>query len=144
MLFEATNNFSNDHKIGTGSFFLVYHASLDDGRKVAIKCKNGACACEINLKALSCHSHNNLVCLLGFCDDSIKPIQVYEYMKNGSLHDHLHKLQSSPLMVEMGALDYMDHKYTRHLTLHNATDIKKIATLKERQWHMLGPQLWIV
>uniref|UniRef100_A0A7N2LIZ8 Protein kinase domain-containing protein n=1 Tax=Quercus lobata TaxID=97700 RepID=A0A7N2LIZ8_QUELO len=96
MLFETTNNFSNDHKIGTGSFFSVYHA--DDGREVAIKCENGACACEINLKALSRHSHNNLVCLLGFCEDSIKPIWVYEYMKNGSLHDHLHKLQSSPLM----------------------------------------------
>ena len=87
MLFEATNNFSNDHKIGTGSFFLVYHA--DDGREVVIKCENGACACEINLKALSRHSHNNLVCLLGVCEDSIKPIWVYEYMKNGSLHDHL-------------------------------------------------------
>ena len=96
MLFEATNNFSNDHKIGTGNFFLVYHA--DDGREVVIKCENGACACEINSKAFSCHSHNNLVCLLRFCEDSIKPIWVYEYMKNGSLHDHLHKLQSSPLM----------------------------------------------
>ena len=69
MLFEATNNFSNDHKIGTSSFFLVYHA--DDGQEVAIKCENRACACEINLKALSRHSHNNLVCLLGFCEDSI-------------------------------------------------------------------------
>ena len=185
MLFEVTNNFSNDHKIGTGSFFTVYHTSLDDGREVAIECENGAYACEINSKALSCHSHNNLVCLLGFCEHSIKPIWVYEYMKNGSLHDHLHKLQSSPLMsswatrievaldaakgiakvfeighfvkhfvvdemehffdlVEMGALDYMVPEHTCHLTLHNAIDINKIATLKERQWHMLGPYLWIV
>ena len=47
-------------------------------------------------------------------------------------------------LVEMGALDYMVPEYTRHLTLHNAIDINKIATLKERQWHMLGPYLWIV
>ncbi|KAK8642983.1 hypothetical protein V6N13_012303 [Hibiscus sabdariffa] len=36
-LVQATNNFSEDHKIGTGSFGSVYHATLDDGREVAIK-----------------------------------------------------------------------------------------------------------
>ncbi|KAK8692074.1 hypothetical protein V6N13_075555 [Hibiscus sabdariffa] len=36
-LVQATNNFSEDHKIGTGSFGSVYHAILDDGREVAIK-----------------------------------------------------------------------------------------------------------
>ena len=66
---------------------------------MAIKCKESARAYKIDPKALSRLSHNNLVCLLGYCEDSIKPIWVYEYMKNGSLHDHLHKLQSSPLML---------------------------------------------
>ncbi|KAL0009552.1 hypothetical protein SO802_011054 [Lithocarpus litseifolius] len=65
---------------------------------MAIKCKNSVRACEIDSKALSRLSHNNLVCLLGCCEDSIKPKWVYEYMKNGNLQDHLHKLQSSPLM----------------------------------------------
>ncbi|KAK7839660.1 serine/threonine-protein kinase-like protein ccr4 [Quercus suber] len=37
MLLEATNSFSEDHKIGTGSFGSVYRATLDDGREVAIK-----------------------------------------------------------------------------------------------------------
>ncbi|GMY25611.1 Serine/threonine-protein kinase-like protein CCR4 [Fagus crenata] len=37
MLLKATNKFSEDHKIGTGSFGSVYRATLDDGRDVAIK-----------------------------------------------------------------------------------------------------------
>ncbi|KAK7853189.1 putative serine/threonine-protein kinase-like protein ccr3 [Quercus suber] len=37
MLLEATNNFSEDHKIGTGSFGSIYRATLNDGRVVAIK-----------------------------------------------------------------------------------------------------------
>ena len=63
--FESTNNFSDDPKIGTGSFFSVYHPTLDDGQEVAIKCKNCDRACEIDSKALSRLSHNNLVLLIG-------------------------------------------------------------------------------
>ncbi|TXG53369.1 hypothetical protein EZV62_022538 [Acer yangbiense] len=37
VLLEITNNFSEDHKIGTGSFGSVYQATLEDGRQVAIK-----------------------------------------------------------------------------------------------------------
>ena len=37
VLVEATNNFSEEHKIGSGSFGSVYKAVLNDGREVAIK-----------------------------------------------------------------------------------------------------------
>ncbi|KAJ6433673.1 hypothetical protein OIU84_017383 [Salix udensis] len=37
VLLEATNNFSQDKKIGTGSFGSVYQGTLDDGCEVAIK-----------------------------------------------------------------------------------------------------------
>ena len=37
MLLEATHNFSEDHKIRTGSFSSVHRATLDDGQVVAIK-----------------------------------------------------------------------------------------------------------
>ncbi|PQQ18882.1 serine/threonine-protein kinase-like protein CCR4 [Prunus yedoensis var. nudiflora] len=36
-LLEATSNFSEEHKIGTGSYGSVYYARLTDGRQVAIK-----------------------------------------------------------------------------------------------------------
>ncbi|GAU45694.1 hypothetical protein TSUD_268260 [Trifolium subterraneum] len=36
-LIEATGNFSEENKIGVGSFGSVYHAKLEDGKEVAIK-----------------------------------------------------------------------------------------------------------
>uniref|UniRef100_A0A7N2LLU7 Protein kinase domain-containing protein n=1 Tax=Quercus lobata TaxID=97700 RepID=A0A7N2LLU7_QUELO len=103
MLLEATNNFSEDHKIPTSSFGSVYRATLDDGREVAIKRAEIAmfkpCVSKHYsvLKTLSRLSHKNLVPFLGFCgDDNDELVLVYDYMRNGSLHDHLHKL-STPL-----------------------------------------------
>jgi hypothetical protein len=112
VLLQATGNFSEDNKIGTGSFGSVYHATLDDGREVAIKRaeistyapyairreedKDNAFLNE--LEALSRLNHKNLVRLLGFCEDSNERVLVYEFMQNGTLHDHLHRLQTSPLM----------------------------------------------
>ncbi|KAJ6762145.1 hypothetical protein OIU74_024765 [Salix koriyanagi] len=113
-LLEATDNFSHDRAIGTGSFGSVYNGTLEDGREVAIKRAEtsntssyavGARRQEdkdsafINeLESLSRLHHKNLVRLLGFCEDNKERVLVYEYVHNGSLHDHLHKLESSPLM----------------------------------------------
>ncbi|CAK7344767.1 unnamed protein product [Dovyalis caffra] len=41
VLLEATNNFSHDKKIGTGSFGSVYQGTLDDGREAIHKNENG-------------------------------------------------------------------------------------------------------
>ena len=114
MLLEATNNFSEDHKIGTGSFGSVYRATLNDGGVVAIKraeiskskpYESYVNDCEYHdndflseLEALSRLSHKNLVRLLRFCEDDNEDVLVFDYMRNGILHDHLHKLPSTPLM----------------------------------------------
>ncbi|XP_030963078.1 probable serine/threonine-protein kinase roco5 isoform X2 [Quercus lobata] len=114
MLLEATNNFSEYHKIGTGSFGSIYRATLNDGRVVVIKraeiskskpyesyvndCEYHGNAFLSELEALSRLSHKNLVRLLGFCEDDNEHVLVFDYMRNGSLHDHLHKLPSTPLM----------------------------------------------
>uniref|UniRef100_A0A7N2LLT4 Protein kinase domain-containing protein n=1 Tax=Quercus lobata TaxID=97700 RepID=A0A7N2LLT4_QUELO len=108
---ETTQNFSEDHKIGTGSFSSVYRATLDDGQVVAIKraqlsmstpyvtkLKDNKNATKNEYEDLSCLNHKNLVRLLGFCKDRNVRVVVYEYMENGTLHDHLHKLQSTPLI----------------------------------------------
>nr|CAN70665.1 hypothetical protein VITISV_029649 [Vitis vinifera] len=117
---QATNDFSQEHRIGTGSFGCVYRATLEDGKEVAIKRaevsttssnavgtrrqedKDTAFVSELD--SLSRLNHRNLVRLLGYCEDynekipAYERILVYEYMNNGTLHDHLHKLHSSPLM----------------------------------------------
>ncbi|CAL5417190.1 unnamed protein product [Camellia sinensis] len=106
-LHQATNNFSDDHKIGTGSFGSVYHATLHDKRQVAIKrAETSLCPSHVGrskrqedkdtaflneLEFLSRLNHKNLVRLLGYCEDNNELILVYEYMNNGTLHDHLHK-----------------------------------------------------
>ncbi|XP_041016430.1 serine/threonine-protein kinase-like protein CCR4 [Juglans microcarpa x Juglans regia] len=157
-LLEATNNFSEDHKIGTGSFGSVYHATLDDGREVAIKRaeismssttspyatkreddKDNAFLNE--LESLSRLHHKNLVRLYGFCEDSNERVLVYEYVHNGTLNDHLHRLQSSPLVswaarikVALDAargIEYL-HVYAVPPIIHR--DIKSSNILLDATW----------
>ena len=156
MLLEATNNFSEDHKIGAGSFGSVYRATLDDGREVAIKRaeismstpyvnkreEDNDSAFINELEALSRLNHKNLVRLLGFCEDSNERVLVYEYMKNGTLNDHLHKLQSTPLMswaarikVALDAargIEYL-HVYAVPPIIHR--DIKSSNILLDDMWN---------
>ncbi|KAK2658933.1 hypothetical protein Ddye_005466 [Dipteronia dyeriana] len=157
VLLEITNNFSEDHKIGTGSFGSVYHATLEDGRLVAIKRaeisnvsptaivtkrqedKDNAFLNE--LESLSRLHHRNLVRLLGFCEDYNELVLVYEFMSNGSLHDHLHSLESSPLMswprrikVALDAargIEYL-HEYAVPTIIHR--DIKSSNILLDATW----------
>ncbi|XP_022159004.1 serine/threonine-protein kinase-like protein CCR4 [Momordica charantia] len=159
VLLEATNNFSEDHKIGTGSFGSVYQAVLSDGREVAIKRAETSTISSSawgtkrqedrdnaflnELESLSRINHKNLVRLLGFFDDSHERVLVYEFMSNGTLHDHLHKLhQSSPLAASWGrriavALDaargiqYL-HDYLSPPIIHR--DIKSSNILLDARW----------
>ncbi|KAJ6744759.1 hypothetical protein OIU79_030978 [Salix purpurea] len=156
-LLEATDNFSHDRAIGTGSFGSVYQGTLEDGREVAIKRaeisntpsyavragrqedKDSAFINE--LESLSRLHHKNLVRLLGFCEDDNERVLVYEYVHNGSLHDHLHKLESSPLMswaarikVALDAargVEYL-HKYAVPPIIHR--DIKSSNILLDSTW----------
>ncbi|XP_062163548.1 serine/threonine-protein kinase-like protein CCR4 [Alnus glutinosa] len=155
VLLETTNNFSEDNKIGTGSFGSVYRATLDDGREVAVKRAETSMSTPyairreedkdnafINeLEALSRLNHKNLVRLLGFCEDSNERVLVYEFMQNGTVHDHLHGLQSSPLMSWVkrikAALDaargieYL-HVYAVPPIIHR--DIKSSNILLDATW----------
>ncbi|TYI28878.1 hypothetical protein ES332_A05G275600v1 [Gossypium tomentosum] len=156
-LVQATNNFSEDHKIGNGSFGSVYYATLDDGREVAIKRaettstssyaigtrrqedKDDAFVNE--LEYLSRVHHKNLVRLWGFYEDSSERILIYEYMNNGTLHDHLHKLQNSPftswairLKIALDAargIEYL-HEYAVPQIIHR--DIKSANILLDTNW----------
>ncbi|KAF8411984.1 hypothetical protein HHK36_004543 [Tetracentron sinense] len=171
-LLQATGNFSLEHKIGSGSFGSVYRATLQDGREVAIKRaelstsssyagntkrqedKEDAFISE--LAFLSRVNHKNLVRLLGFCEEGNENVLVYELMTNGTLHEHLHKLQSSPLMswparfqVALDAargIEYL-HTYAVPSIIHR--DIKSSNILLDAMWSakvsdfglsLLGPE----
>ncbi|XP_030963039.1 uncharacterized protein LOC115984209 [Quercus lobata] len=98
MLLEATNNFSEDCKIETDRHGSMYCAILDDGREVVIKRAYKVHGFQVELELLSRLDHKNVICLLGFCEDSKDYLLVYEYMGYGTLHRHLHNPESTSLM----------------------------------------------
>ncbi|XP_027337552.1 putative serine/threonine-protein kinase-like protein CCR3 [Abrus precatorius] len=86
---DATNNFSLENKVDGD----VYRGKLVDGREVAIKMKSfhqKEDALVSELTSLSRVHHKHLVKLVGFYKEKDKGLLVYDYMKNGSLQDHLH------------------------------------------------------
>ncbi|XP_058093805.1 probable LRR receptor-like serine/threonine-protein kinase At1g67720 isoform X3 [Magnolia sinica] len=90
---EATQQFSK--KIGKGSFGPVYYGKMKDGKEVAVKiladASNHGTEQFVNEVALlSRIHHRNLVPFIGYCEEESQRILVYEYMHNGTLHDHLH------------------------------------------------------
>ncbi|CAL9069416.1 serine/threonine-protein kinase-like protein CCR4 [Musa acuminata AAA Group] len=118
-LAKITNNFSEAHKIGSGSFGAVYRATLPGGRDVAIKRADVPAAAAPStsrrheqlrlrdehqrerafyseLALLSRVNHKNLLRLLGFCRERGERVLVYEYMTNGTLHDNLHRRPMTP------------------------------------------------
>ncbi|KAK2965368.1 hypothetical protein RJ640_024110 [Escallonia rubra] len=92
---KATNGFSRDRILGIGGFGEVYKGKLPDGTIVAVKSAKVG-----NIKStqqilnevgiLSQVNHKNLVKLLGCCVEAEQPLMIYEYIPNGTLHEHLH------------------------------------------------------
>ncbi|WOK96537.1 serine/threonine-protein kinase-like protein CCR4 [Canna indica] len=166
-LLKFADNFSEAHKIGSGSFGAVYRATLPGGHEVAIKRGNLPAAAVPStsrrheqlrirdneqrerafcseLVLLSRINHKNLVRLLGFCSEQGERVLVYEYMANGTLHDHLHRRPMSPssplsswparLRVALDAargIEYL-HSYAVPAIIHR--DIKSTNILLDAEW----------
>ncbi|KAI7752983.1 hypothetical protein M8C21_026724 [Ambrosia artemisiifolia] len=95
-LASATNNFSDDRKLGEGGFGSVYKGYLPCiSMAVAVKknisqaSKQGRKEYMTEVKINSRLRHRNLVQLVGWCHDENQFLLVYEYMPNGSLDAHL-------------------------------------------------------
>nr|BAC57308.1 serine/threonine kinase receptor precursor-like protein [Oryza sativa Japonica Group]BAD31721.1 serine/threonine kinase receptor precursor-like protein [Oryza sativa Japonica Group] len=102
---EATENFSEKHKLGEGGFGTVYkvlflmrkslfQGKLPDGQEIAVKkliesCGHGLNQLHNEVLVLAELQHKNLVRLQGFCVHKDEMLLVYEYIKNGSLDNFL-------------------------------------------------------
>ncbi|KAM7490245.1 hypothetical protein LguiA_033166 [Lonicera macranthoides] len=86
----ATNNFSNENKIGQGGFGMVYKGTLANGQEIAVKrlsksSRQGELEFKNEVVLVAKLQHRNLVRLLGFCLEGEEKILVYEYVPNKSL-----------------------------------------------------------
>ncbi|XP_024987915.1 putative serine/threonine-protein kinase-like protein CCR3 [Cynara cardunculus var. scolymus] len=152
----ATDNFSQNNKIGAGSFGIVYKGKLLDGREVAIKrgetshktkkFQEKESAFDSELAFLSRLHHKHLVRLVGYCEEREEKLLVYEYMKNGALYDHLHDkkntekssslLNSWKMRIKISldaarGIEYL-HNYAVPPIIHR--DIKSSNILLDANW----------
>ncbi|XP_034916777.1 L-type lectin-domain containing receptor kinase IX.1 [Populus alba] len=103
-LVSATNNFSDQRKLGEGGFGAVYRGYLNDMdmeiavKKISRSSRQGKKEYITEVKTISQLRHRNLVQLIGWCHDKGEFMVVYEFMSNGSLDSHLFgKKKMSPL-----------------------------------------------
>ncbi|KAK3433353.1 hypothetical protein EUGRSUZ_D00831 [Eucalyptus grandis] len=86
----ATDNFSNNNKLGEGGFGPVYKGTLPNGQEIAAKrlsrsSGQGVEEFKTEVELVAKLQHRNLVRLLGFSMERDETILVYEYVPNGSL-----------------------------------------------------------
>ncbi|KAK1417771.1 hypothetical protein QVD17_26905 [Tagetes erecta] len=128
----ATNDFSNENKLGQGGFGPVYKGKLSDGREIAIKrlsrtSGQGLVEFKNELVLIAKLQHTNLVRVLGCCIHGEEKMLIYEYMPNKSLDFFLFDESKKALLdwpkrwniiegIAQGLL-YL-HKYSRMRVIH--------------------------
>ncbi|XP_062096421.1 protein STRUBBELIG-RECEPTOR FAMILY 3-like [Humulus lupulus] len=95
---QYTTSFSQENFLGSGILGSVYKAELPDGKLLAVKkLDNNTAIKQRNdeeflelVSNISKLQHPNIVELVGYCAEHGQQLLVYEYCRNGSLHDALH------------------------------------------------------
>ncbi|OEL36689.1 G-type lectin S-receptor-like serine/threonine-protein kinase RKS1 [Dichanthelium oligosanthes] len=89
-IYEATNSFSKENKLGEGGFGPVYRGVLGGGAEIAVKrlsarSRQGAAEFRNEVELIAKLQHRNLVRLLGCCVERDEKMLIYEYLPNRSL-----------------------------------------------------------
>lgn len=144
---DATNGFKELNELGRGSYGCVYKATLPDGRQVAVKRANAARRIhstsrdfDSELEILCKVRHTQLVNFVGYCEEMGERILVYEFMPNGTLHDHLHGglaqlnwgMRFRVALQAARGIEYL-HKDASPRIVHK--DIKSSNVLLDGEWN---------
>lgn len=139
----ACEDFSNI--IGFSPDIVLFKGTLVNGVEIAVtsirkSAKSWSSNSELifwrKVESLSQMKHQNLVNLLGYCaeEEPFVRMLVFEYVPNGTVHEHLHNNESEHLdwptrmRIIMGvayALDYMHHGFDSPIT-HTKLDTKSV------------------
>ncbi|KAH0459763.1 hypothetical protein IEQ34_012577 [Dendrobium chrysotoxum] len=101
----ATNNFSDENKLGHGGFGPVYKGHLEDGQEIAVKrlfkySVQGLDEFMNEVMLIAKLQHRNLVRLLGCCIQGEERLLIYEYMPNKSLDSSIFDLKVSNILLD--------------------------------------------
>ncbi|PWA39880.1 protein kinase-like domain, Phloem protein 2-like protein [Artemisia annua] len=143
---SATKNFSDTKIIGKGGFGNVYEGELSKSRgktKAAFKRldrKHGQGDPQFwkEVMMLSRYTHENIISLLGYCNEGGEMILVYEHASNGSLDCHLRSTTltwTQRIRICHDAakgLCYLHEDKGNHRVLHR--DIKSSNILLDKNW----------
>ncbi|PWA75817.1 RNA-directed DNA polymerase, eukaryota, Nucleotide-binding alpha-beta plait domain protein [Artemisia annua] len=145
----ATQNFDESLVIGQGGFGKVYRGNIKDGSSLVVAAvkrldpmsNQGATEFWAEVEMLSKLRHCNLVSLFGYCKYEKEMILVYEYMPNGTLEDHLHKLRTplpwlERLKICISAARGLDYLHTGFSTV-NMADRERF---KPNVWYDVPPK----
>ncbi|CAL4991375.1 unnamed protein product [Urochloa decumbens] len=147
---EATNNFSEENKLGQGGFGPVYKGRFHDGLEIAVKrlashSGQGFREFKNEIELIAKLQHTNLVRLLGCCSQGDERLLIYEYMPNKSLDFYIFDEIQSVLVdwnkrlaiiegIAQGIL-YL-HKHSRLRVIHR--DLKASNILLD---HEMNPKI---
>ncbi|KAI4296563.1 hypothetical protein L6164_036512 [Bauhinia variegata] len=143
----ATNNFSEENKLGEGGFGIVYRGRLAEGQEIAVKrlsrnSGQGIGEFKNEVKLIVKVQHRNLVLLFGCCIEMEEKMLVYEYMENRSLDSFLFDKSKRSLLnwerrfniicgIAKGLL-YLHHD-SRFKIIHR--DLKASNILLDKEMH---------
>ncbi|XXG89435.1 hypothetical protein AAC387_Pa12g1430 [Persea americana] len=101
---KATNDFSNDNIIDSGTRGNIYKATLSNGSLVAVKrlwnTQQSKTDFLTELTTLGKVKHPNLVFLKGFCIARNEKLLIYEYMPKRTLYQQLHQIKANTKIKE--------------------------------------------
>ncbi|TVU19894.1 hypothetical protein EJB05_36075, partial [Eragrostis curvula] len=101
----ATDNFSEENKLGEGGFGPVYKGILQDGQEIALKrlsttSQQGQVEMKNEVFLVAKLQHKNLVRILGCCIQEHERLLVYEFLVNNSLDKILFDRSAIPFAEE--------------------------------------------